>query len=451
MLQAGKPDALALAVRFLRRLSGEVSGAQHPETGAGNAAEYLQSQLGACGLKADVIEHEPGRPNLIARLAASGPAGDGALLLTTPLDPPTGAGRDPSDMAPAAVFAAIVAAAGAKDGDPNAGSRREIILALTTEGFGTGAQSGLAWFAANHLSAARPAGVLTCGGAPLRLMDKSYLAYVCAGFGRTVLRVAARGGARDDLDSLPAGQGRPVGDQHPIVMLARAIAELGRWESPVHVTPAFQQCVEAMASAQSPPESAHVRSLLNPLMTRDAAAHITGDLTSRALLMAQSSNSYVPVGLSAVCGEGGQVHSAETTIECRLLPGQSADSAQRELEDLFRARGLPLGGRDGCQLEISTSGELPSVESPAQSDLTRAMHRAMRRRRPGTALVPMMGECGAGVRSLRGLGIPVYGFFPATTEGGGTGTRLELAVSVLSEVLGSFAYSCLRPQGSSPV
>jgi acetylornithine deacetylase/succinyl-diaminopimelate desuccinylase-like protein len=447
-VRAGHSEALTLAARYIKHLTVETPAVRRTESPE-QTALYLKHQLETMGLATEVIRQEGGQPNLVARLeAAAGASSGGALLLTAALDPVPG--RDSYGIAPAAVFSALLAAiaayeAGTRAGaaPPPSGGRRQIVLALTTEGAMDEPESGLAWLASSGMAGAdRLAGALTCGGLSFRLMDKGYLSYCYAGFGQATVRVAAVSGAHGDGASLPAWQGRPVGGEHPIVLLARSLAELGRWETPVHVTPAFQQYVEALAAPLSPPHSAHVRSLLNPLMTREAAAHIASDEDSRALIIGQSSNSYIPTGLAVSCGEDGRVHSAETRIDCTLLPGQSAVSARRELEELFRARGLPVDGNGACRLEVSAVGELPWTESPAQSDLTRALHRAMRRKRPGTTLVPAMGYCGPGIRTLRLAGVPVYGFFPGAAELDGPG--LEPCVSILWEAVTSFA--CGREQ-----
>ncbi len=458
-MQVRQSDLLALAARYCKQLAAPPAASSSP--GAPDiaaAAACLEQDLGSCGVAARIHQHGPGRISLVARLPAARPSGtvtppfghaapvNGPLLLTAALDRD---GTGAFGRAPAAVFAAIAAQIGRMGLE----LRRDVFLTLTAgEGLDRGGfdRARLPADHAGEIEAIKAGAALTGGGWSLRVMGRSFQAYQHAELGRAVFHLIARGSP---------GHGCPDGN-HPIILLGKALAALGQWECPVHVTPGFQACVEALAAPHTIPASSYVRSLLNPLLTREAVSRVVRDPRTKSRLMAQASNSFRPTSLSALCSQEGQPGSAEATIECRLLPGQTAATARAELEELLRGSELPTRESDGCWLDLITAGESPALESPPHTELTRAMERALRRRRPGIALVPVMDAADTGAGHLRSLGIPVYGFFPGTFaaprsgEGRPAGRRadaaskggeprsprgLELAANVLWDVVALYA------------
>jgi acetylornithine deacetylase/succinyl-diaminopimelate desuccinylase-like protein len=93
----------------------------------------------------------------------------------------------------------------------------------------------------------------------------------------------------------------------------------------------------------------------------------------------------------------------EAVIDCRLLPGQTA-------EDLRRIISEAIGGLEEVEI-IPIQADQGSV-SPIDTDIYRAIRETMEELEPGCDFVPYMVSGGTDSRFFRQRGIPAYGFLP---------------------------------------
>jgi acetylornithine deacetylase/succinyl-diaminopimelate desuccinylase-like protein len=91
---------------------------------------------------------------------------------------------------------------------------------------------------------------------------------------------------------------------------------------------------------------------------------------------------------------------ATATVNCRILPGVSPDAIAQELQ---RVAGDP-------QVKVTRlDSYVASLSSPLRPDVTAAYTAAVRKRHPGSAIIPEMSTGASDARPFRIAGIPVYG------------------------------------------
>jgi len=384
------------------------------------AARYMLEQLAGEGIEGEVHEPSFDRANLIARLPAPPETPRRrSLLLLSHLDvapaqpdgwlhPPfSGAvadgaiwGRGAVDgKGPLAVFAALVVGLRRLQ----VPLRRDVVIVATADGE-NGGKLGIEWLLANFPDRIRASAAITTGGGwSFRMHGKTHFTCVNSEKGIVLVRLTAHG---------RSGHGGYRPPDNALILLGRALAAIHEWETPVHITPGFQQLVETIAFTQDAAVSRRVRSMLNPLLTTGATKRLVREADDREALLAMCRNSFCPTLLRGGSTPSSVPASAEAILDCRILPGQTADTACAELEARLRARGLPVGEQEGTCLALEVVREEPSSESPPHTELTRCLERAIRRHRQSAGLVPAVSKGATGGGPLRAAGVLVYGFFP---------------------------------------
>ena len=94
---------------------------------------------------------------------------------------------------------------------------------------------------------------------------------------------------------------------------------------------------------------------------------------------------------------------AEATLDCRLLPGTTAEQWIKELE---RRLADPT-----IKIEVINAGDDPVV-SPQDTPLYRALESAIKRRHPEAIVTPMTVPYGTDSNGFRPRGVKSYGIFP---------------------------------------
>jgi acetylornithine deacetylase/succinyl-diaminopimelate desuccinylase-like protein len=102
--------------------------------------------------------------------------------------------------------------------------------------------------------------------------------------------------------------------------------------------------------------------------------------------------------------EGGHANNAlpqlaRATVNCRILPGVTAEAVQAELQSVVG---------DGVTIEPIQLAK-PSPPSPLRADVVKAYTDAVHKRHPGAAIVPQMSQGATDGLFFRSEGLPVYG------------------------------------------
>ena len=102
--------------------------------------------------------------------------------------------------------------------------------------------------------------------------------------------------------------------------------------------------------------------------------------------------------------EGGHANNAlpqlaRATVNCRILPGVTAQAVQAELQSVVG---------EGVSIEPIQLAK-PSPPSPLRADVVKAYTDAVHKRHPGAAIVPQMSQGATDGLFFRSEGLPVYG------------------------------------------
>jgi acetylornithine deacetylase/succinyl-diaminopimelate desuccinylase-like protein len=117
--------------------------------------------------------------------------------------------------------------------------------------------------------------------------------------------------------------------------------------------------------------------------------------------------SIAPTMIQAGTKENIIPESCEAVIDCRLLPGQTA-------EDLRRTLSKALGGLEDVEIVPIQADE--GTISPMDTGLYQTITQTMEELDPGCRCIPYMVSGGTDSRFFRQRGISAYGFFPASPD-----------------------------------
>lgn len=390
-------DAVELLSELIRFDTVNPPGNEEP------AQEMLAARLRDAGFECSLPAAQPGRPNLVARLAADAP-GETLCLLghvdTVPansgewgFDPWSGEvvdgevlGRGAQDMK--GQVAAEVAAAvdlARRGWRPARGELKLVLTADEEMGGGAGAR----WLCSEHPEAVRADLVVNeGGGAAFELAGRRFYPLCVGEKGVCRLRLRARG--RAGHGSVPA-----LGD-NALLKLASALARFDD-QPPLEPTP------EGIG-------------FLSQLLGRDVSA---ADLEAaidelRALspmLVAYLAEPMLRVTLAPTTARAGEKSNvipshAEALIDCRVPPEIGPDTV--------RARVAELLGPLSDTVEVELDDPVIGNRSPVTTPLSAAIRASLVELDPEATLVPMVMPGFSDSRWFREAfgSATVYGFFP---------------------------------------
>jgi len=371
------------------------------------AAEAMAARLKAAGFpEADVRvlvpDGAPKKGNLVARLRGTG--AKKPLLLLAHLDVVEAKREDwpadpfvlreqggyfygrgtTDDKAMAAIFVANLI----RFKQENYRPERDLILALTSDEEG-GNWNGVDFLVKNHRALIdAELGINEGGGGQIKdgkkvantiqASEKVYVSFK--------LEVTNPGGH----SSLPVAE-------NAIYRLAEGLGRVAKYKFPPHlneVTRAF--FTRAAATTSDAAEAAAMRAVVAQPM--DAAA--AEKLSQRPFYNALLRTTCVATQLLGGHAENALPQMARATINCRVLPDESADAVQKTLVKVLaddKVTVTPINPPKPSPPSPLT----PAVMGPVES-ITQAMW-------PGVPVVPVMSTGATDALWLRGVGIPIYG------------------------------------------
>lgn len=369
----------------------------NPGTGERAAAEHVAALLTDAGLSPEVYESEPGRASVVARVTGADRSRP-ALLVHGHLDvvpaqaadwtyPPFAGeiadgmlwGRGAVDMKDmVAMTLAVVSGWHASGAQPP----RDVVLAFVADEE-AGGRKGARFLVDHHprLFEGASEAIGEVGGFSYTVSDDLRLYLIeTAEKGMAWLRLTAQG---------RAGHGSMVHEDNAVTALAEAVARVGRYEHPIHITDTVRAFLEQLSDALGieldPDEPELVLAKLGPV-ARMIGATIR-NTTNPSMLTAGYKVNVIP-------GE------ASAEIDGRFLPGY-----QDELMDAVRELAGP-----GIEVSL-THGDI-AVETSFDGPMIEAMAAALRAEDPAARAVPYMLSGGTDAKSFSRLGIRCFGFSP---------------------------------------
>ncbi len=416
-------DELVATVRELIRIRSINPPSPDAPDGELVAAHRIAAVLADAGLAPEVIEPEPGRGSVHARLRGDGTGGEPLLLLSHLDVVPAPADRwthDPfaADLVDGYVYgrgavdmkamvamelgvvrllAAEARAAGLDPAHhPIPGLRRDVLFTCTADEE-AGGLAGAKWVAEHRPAWLRAAGALNeCGGVATTVAGRRFYPIQVAEKGFAAYRIAVRG---------TWGHGSMPRDDNAAVLAAAVIARLAV-PGPTRVTPVMARFL-GLAAAELPSDAAL---LLDGLSGDDpgraeAAIAVACDpmyaRALRALLRDTVSPDVVQAGIKYNVIPG----DAAIEVDCRVLPGTSEPAMRAEL---IARLGPELAA--ACEIELIVYGA--PVEAPADGPLFDLLTATIRDHDPDGIPLPVMAPFATDAKHCDTVGTPTYGFSP---------------------------------------
>jgi acetylornithine deacetylase/succinyl-diaminopimelate desuccinylase-like protein len=369
------------------------------------AAEAVARRLRAAGLPAadvEVVVPAPAKGNLVARLRGSG-RGRPVLFLAHldvvearredwTLDPFRLVerdgyfyGRGTQDVkGEAALLVANFLRLSQEGFRPD----RDLILALTADEEGGRGPNGVGWLLEHRRA----------------LIDAEYCANTDGGGGQAIagrhvlysMQAAEKGYLTFALRARRAGghSSQPV-PENAIYDLASALLRVRDMRFPVHLNDITRRYFEATALLKSGQEAADRRALAGGgASAADAAARLSRAAYDNALLH----TTCVATMLAGGHAENALPQSAEATVNCRVLPGETQAEVESRLRDAVGS---------GIEIETTSALQPNPVSLPPPQLLARV--EAVVREASAVPVVLTMETGGTDGKALRAAGIPTYG------------------------------------------
>ncbi|MEN3359644.1 MAG: hypothetical protein V7637_3626 [Mycobacteriales bacterium] len=361
------------------------------------AAEYVAGKLAEVGISSTLLESEPGRASVVARIPGAD-SSRGALLIhghldVVPADPaewsvhPFSAeisdgylwGRGAVDMKDMDAMTLAVVRDWARTGRQ---PPRDVVLAFVADEEAGGGK-GARWLVDNHpdLFEGCTEAISEVGGFSLTVRPdlRLYLVQI-AEKGMAWLKLTARG---------RPGHGSMVHEDNAVVRLAEAVARVGRHEFPVVVTKPVRAFLEALSDT--------VGIELDPDDVETLLPRLGG---LARLVGATLRNTANPTMLDAGYKSNVIPGSASAVVDGRFLPGQE-EAFAAQLDELL-----------GAGIEREWLHHDQAVETTFDGPLVEAMAAALRAEDPAGVPVPYMLSGGTDAKSFERLGMRCFGFTP---------------------------------------
>jgi acetylornithine deacetylase/succinyl-diaminopimelate desuccinylase-like protein len=188
-----------------------------------------------------------------------------------------------------------------------------------------------------------------------------------------------------------AGHGSMIHDHNAVTAVAEATARLGRHEFPLVMTDALGQFLRAITEETGYEFNVDSPDLAGAIAKLGPIARVVGatlrDTANPTMLKAGYKANVIPA-------------TAESVVDCRILPGRQA-AFEREVDELL--------GPDVTREWIT---ELPSYETTFDGDLVDAMDAAILSVDPEARIVPYIFSGGTDAKAFMRLGIRCFGFAP---------------------------------------
>lgn len=196
------------------------------------------------------------------------------------------------------------------------------------------------------------------------------------------------------------GHGSMPNPDSAVLRLAHGLERLRKaGHLPVHLTPTVRQMIHAIVGQRGFPAS-----LLLPLLNSEAVISMLINQTkgmTRGLLLSMTTNTVSPNMLQAGVKTNVIPSVAEATLDCRTLPGQTAEDAIREVQAIM-----------GEEIELEKVVSWDGPEFPTDTELYRLLVRETQKMDPTGTVVPNMMPGATDARQYQRAGITVYGFTP---------------------------------------
>jgi acetylornithine deacetylase/succinyl-diaminopimelate desuccinylase-like protein len=366
------------------------------------AAEAMAARLRAAGFApsdVQVLAPNPRKGNLVARLRGS--TNQKPLLLVAHLDVVEAKREDWSvdpftlteqdgyyygrgtsdDKAMAAIFVASLIRYKREGWVP----KRDIILALTADEE-TGDFNGVSWLLKEHRDLIDAAFAINEGGGGL-LKDSKRMYNGVGASEKVYITFKLETHNKGGHSSVP----RP---DNAIYQLAEGLTRLEKYQFPVKLNEVTRAYFERMSKLEEGQTGTDMAAVARG--DADASAR----LSQNAVYNALQRTTCVATRLEGGHADNALPQMARATVNCRVLPGDSADDVRNTLVRVLNDPGIEVTWIDKPK---------PSAPSPLDPAVMRPIEDVTNEFWPGVPVMPLMATGASDSLYLRNAGIPSYG------------------------------------------
>jgi acetylornithine deacetylase/succinyl-diaminopimelate desuccinylase-like protein len=364
------------------------------------AAEYVADLLTSAGLTVHVVEAEPGRTNVVVRIAGRDPSLPALLihghLDVVPANPgewsedPFGGdikggclwGRGAVDMKDMVAMMVVVASEYGRLGRQ---PMRDLVFAFVADEE-AGGELGSGYLVRQHrdLFAGCTEAIGEVGGFSVPVAGGRRLYFIeTAEKGLAWIRLTVRGAG---------GHASMTHPDNPVVRLAGVLARLASRPLPLHLTEGVIEFIETVSRLLG-----ITVDLTDPGEVEDFMGRL-GHVGR--MLQPTLRNTLTPTVIEAGYKENVVPAAASAVLDCRFLPGFEG-VLEQELEDLI-----------GGEATWEYLRRMPSVESPSRTPMLAMIEAALVHEDPLAVAVPYTLAAGSDAKWFSELGIRCYGFTP---------------------------------------
>ncbi|MBI4209341.1 MAG: M20/M25/M40 family metallo-hydrolase [Deltaproteobacteria bacterium] len=368
------------------------------------AVHYLASLLDREGIPYEILEPQPNRGSIVARLQ-----GDGSLpplLLTSHLDvvpversewryDPFGGeiqegcvwGRGAVDMKSMTVFELMAFLQLKRSG---AKLKRDVILAAVADEE-AGMDWGMKWICENRPELVRAEYALNeVGGFSITMGKRRIYTLQVAEKGVAWLKMRAKG---------KPGHGSMPHEENAVARLARAIDKIDRNPLPLHVTAPVRSFIKDMSRFLPFPLSILIHGLLKPATSEVIRRWLPAE--RKKFFLAALHNTATPTMLEAGSKINVIPSKAEAYLDGRTLPGTTHSQFLQELKKIVG---------DGIEFEVIRQG--PPLTFSSSGPFVDLVTRMIQKYDPQGTLVPYLTVGYTDAKPLSEIGVTTYGFMP---------------------------------------
>jgi acetylornithine deacetylase/succinyl-diaminopimelate desuccinylase-like protein len=404
-LAAPSPDFAAAHKETIEILSNFIKvDTSNPPGNETKGAQFLKNYLDKAGIPAEILELEPGRGNLVARLKGNGKKKP--LLLMGHLDV-VGVEREKWSVDPFAgvIKDGFVYGRGAADDKGMTSVCLEIMLLLhrlkvpldrdviflAEAGEEGTTHVGIDFMVEKHWEKIQCEFALNEGGAIRE--EGGRVRYVGVSTTEKVPRpvlLSAKG---------TSGHGSKPRMDNAIVHLAAAVAKIGQWQPPMRLNETTREFFARLAKISPPEEAFLYKNLEDPQLGPQVQEQLrASNITYNAMLRTTVSPNIVKGGFRVNVIPG----DALATLDVRTLPDEDFTKFLQTMRDLIKDPAVEV-------VSGSAKERPPSPPSRLDTEMFAALERAQKKLFPEAVTIPVLLTGATDSAQLRAKGVQAYG------------------------------------------
>ena len=236
----------------------------------------------------------------------------------------------------------------------------------------------------------------------------------------------------------PGGHGSLPGPDNAIYRLAAGLGRLEAFKFPVMLTATTRSSFDKLGALESEPTASDMHAVAQPQPDLAAAAR----LSENVRLNAQLRTTCVATLISGGHAENALPQRARATIQCRMLPGDSADNVQT----------LLVASLADPAIRVTLDAPpIVSPESPPTPQLMKKVAMLVHSMWPNVPIIPTMATGFSDDRQTRNAGMPSYdisGVWMDVDENRAHGRDERIGVQAFDESV-EFTYRLLKAMSSA--